>query len=224
MLRISLSLTGTAERRMLDWLCTRTPGWISSDMLTLLGLFGAALSLFGYWESAAHRAWLWLAVLGLVLNWLGDSLDGSLARFRRAERPKFGFLVDHMTDNFAMALIAVGIGLSPYALFASGIVALAAYYMMVILSMAECIATGVFRISFGGVGPTEIRLLIATCTVAGVFLPTPGLALNGTWITIYDMLIYAVTLVMVVTCLLQTSSILKQLSRDTAPETPSERR
>jgi archaetidylinositol phosphate synthase len=210
--RIHHSLTGRAERQMLDWICPRLPDWITSDMLTLLGLSGALLSFCGYWLSGTDRAWLWLAIAGLVLNWLGDSLDGSLARYRRAERPNYGFFLDHMTDTLAIALIAIGAGLSPFVLLASGFAVLAAYFSVVILSMVTCIATGVFRISFGGIGPTEIRLIIALCTLAGLHLPIPGIHFAGEWLTIYDFLMLAVAALLVLTCAVQFFVTLKQLA------------
>jgi phosphatidylglycerophosphate synthase len=216
--RIHDSMTGRAERRVLDWLCVRMPGWVSPDMMTALGLIGAFLSFLGYWFSRTGEAWLWLAIVGLVVNWLGDSVDGSLARFRKSERPKYGFFLDHMTDTLAMALIAIGIGLSPYALLASGMAVLIAYYAMVILSMVTCIVTGNFRVSFGGIGPTEIRLLIVVCTFAGMLLPTPGLSLGGIWITIYDLLLIAISALLAFTCILQVFTTLRQLATVDVPK------
>lgn len=215
--RIHQSLTGGAERRILDWICPRLPAWMTSDMLTMLGLVGAALSCLGYALAGQDLGWLWLAIAGLFLNWLGDSLDGSLARFRRAERPKYGFFLDHMADTLAMALIAVGMGLSPYVLLASGLAVLVAYYAMVILTMATCIVTGDFRVSFGGIGPTEIRLLIALCTLPAVFVSIPGWDVLGLWLTIYDLLILAVSAGLLLTCLLQAASTLRQLAASDRP-------
>lgn len=209
--RIHQSLTGRAERRILDWICPRLPAWLTSDMLTLLGLVGAALSCLGYAGSGRNLAWLWLAIAGLFLNWLGDSLDGSLARFRQAERPRYGFFLDHMADTLAMALIAVGMGLSPYVLLASALAVLAAYYAMVILTMATCIVTGDFQVSFGGVGPTEIRLLIAACTLPALAWPIPSWEALGLRLTVYDLLIMTVTAGLLLTCVLQAATRLRQL-------------
>jgi phosphatidylglycerophosphate synthase len=216
--RIHHSVTARAERRILDWICIRMPGRVTPDMLTLLGLFGAVLCFVGYGLSGSNQTWLWLALAGLALNWLGDSLDGSLARYRQAERPKYGFFLDHMTDTLAMALIAIGIGLSPYALLATGMAVLVAYYAMVILTMATCIVTGAFRVSFNGVGPTEIRLLIGVCTLAGLLLPTPGQSVGGQWITIYDLLMFAVTGLLAFTCISQVLLTLKQLATVDSPK------
>jgi archaetidylinositol phosphate synthase len=200
MLRVNDTLTGSAERRVLASLCRRMPAWITSDMLTLLGVVGAVLSFLGYALSASGPAFLWLAIAGVVINWLGDSLDGSLARHRQAERPKYGFFLDHMTDTLAIGLIALGIGLSPYAQFASGLAILISYYLMVILSLATCLVTGVFRISFNKLGPTEIRLFIVACTISGILLPTPTIAWGEFRLTLYDLIMAAVTAMLILTC------------------------
>jgi len=107
--RINQTLTSHAERRVLNWLCARMPRAVTSDMLTFLGVVGAVLTFAGFFLSDRSVSWLWLAIAGLVLNWLGDSLDGSLARYRGTERPRYGFFLDHMADTFVMALVAVGV-------------------------------------------------------------------------------------------------------------------
>jgi phosphatidylglycerophosphate synthase len=199
MQRINQSIMGRAERHALDWACRHMPARVTPDMLTALGLVGAGFCFAGYWLSSVSINWLWLAIAGLVINWVGDSLDGSLARFRRVERPQYGFFLDHMTDTLAMGLVTIGIGLSPYVHLDSALAALAAYYMMTILAMATCLVTGVFRISFGGVGPTEVRLVIALCTAAVIAFPTPFFALRGMPFSIYDAIMLFVTGLLVLT-------------------------
>lgn len=212
MQRVNKTLTADIERRILLWMCARLPRRITSDMLTTLGVAGAMIACAGFALSRLSVAFLSLALVGIALNWLGDSLDGSLARHRGTERPKYGFFLDHMTDTLAIGLIAVGIGLSPYAQFASGLAVLLGYYAMVILSMATCIATGVFRISFGRIGPTEIRLFIMACTIPGMFVPTPRFETFGAIFSIYDLIIFAVTAVLLLTCLMESAKTLRQLA------------
>jgi len=212
MLRVNDALTGSAEKRILLWFCRYMPAWVTSDMLTMLGLTGAAMSFLAYWQSGRGAITLWLAILGLALNWFGDSLDGTWARHLNAERPRYGFFLDHMTDTFAMGLVAIGIGMSPYAHFASGLAVLAGYYLMVILSMVGCIVTGTVRISFNGVGPTEIRLLIIACTIAAILLPTPVFNYGEVRMTIYDIVMVVVTTILVVMCVVQTVKIARQLA------------
>lgn len=217
MKRVHVSLTARVERVLLIWLADRMPRAVSSDVLTLLGVVGAALCFVGYWQSDSGTIYLWLAVIGLALNWFGDSLDGTLARQRKRERPKYGFFLDHMTDTFAMGLIAIGIGLSPYVQLTTAMAALLGYYALVILSMATSIATGVFKVSFNGVGPTEVRLFIALCTIAGIFLPTPRFAFAGTVLTIYDGLMVVATGLMVVMTVIESTRILKVLAVEDPP-------
>ena len=112
--RVNDILLGPLERPALQWLAAHMPAWINPDILTGIGILGAVLIFFSYWLSNALPGFLWVASLGFVINWFGDSLDGTLARYRQSERPKYGFLVDHTVDSFNEVLIALGLGLSPY--------------------------------------------------------------------------------------------------------------
>jgi phosphatidylglycerophosphate synthase len=215
--RVQDAITAKIERKLLTWLCERLPGWVTSDMLTALGVLGAAISFVGYWQSWRGTAFLWLACAGIVLNWFGDSLDGSLARLRHAERPKYGFFLDHMSDTLAMGLIALGAGLSPYISFASGMAVLLGYYAMVILAMTTSQATGVFRISFNGLGPTEIRLFIIACTLCTIVFPTPRFTWLDWELTIYDALLVGVTLLLIVLCVRETMRTLHVLTIQDPP-------
>ena len=215
--RVHNSITARAERIVLIWLANRLPGAISSDFLTMLGVAGAALCFVGYWQSSHGAVYLWLAVFGLALNWFGDSLDGTLARQRKRERPKYGFFLDHMTDTFAMGLIAIGIGLSPYVQLTTGMAALLGYYVLVILSMTTSNATGVFKVSFNGVGPTEVRLFIALCTIAGILFPTPRFTLGTMVLTIYDVIMLVATAMMVVMTVIESTRTLKVLAVEDPP-------
>lgn len=212
MQRVNETLTAAVERRILLWMCARLPRRITSDMLTALGVAGATLASVGFALSHMSSAFLALALAGIALNWLGDSLDGSLARHRGAERPKYGFFLDHMTDTLAIGLIAIGIGLSPYVAFASGLAVLLGYYAMVILSMVTCLATGVFRISFGRIGPTEIRLFIMACTITAMVLPTARFEALGTALSIYDLIIFAITTLLLLTCAAQSAKTARELA------------
>lgn len=212
MQRIHESLTGRAERIVLGWLCARLPGWVTPDRLTALGVFGAALSFIGYALASRGAGMLWLAIAGVAINWFGDSLDGSLARHRRIERPRYGFFLDHMTDTLAMGLIAIGIGLSPYACLISGMAVLLGYYAMVILAMVTTQATGIFRVSLHGVGPTEIRLFIIACTLAAIAVPTPAFMWAGWRLTVYDAIMLALTALLVGACAQQSCATARDLA------------
>jgi phosphatidylglycerophosphate synthase len=168
-------------------------------MLTALGLIGAGVSFAGFCLSSNAPYWLWLAIAGLFLNWAGDSLDGSLARHRKTERPQYGFFLDHIIDAFSLGLVALGIGLSPYVLMATALAALASYFMVVILSMVTCITTGTFRISFGGFGPTEVRLLIALCATSAIFFDVPNFSLCDISVSLGDIIVTFLTCVLLIT-------------------------
>lgn len=217
MQRVNQTLTASFERKILSWICARLPQRISSDMLTSLGVAGAAIACAGFVLSHLATGFLSLALAGIALNWLGDSLDGSLARYRGSERPQYGFFLDHMTDTLAIGLIALGIGLSPHAAPVSGLAVLVGYYSMVILSMVTCVVTGVFQISFGRIGPTEIRLFIMGCTLAGMTIPTPRYHTFGVLFTIYDIIIFVFTAMLLVTCIVQSIKTLRELANIDPP-------
>src|SRR5690349_16571716 len=111
--RIQENMLARAERRLLTWLCGRMPDWVTPDRLTFFGLFGALLVFAGYIASNDTPEWLWLSIAGYAVHWFGDSLDGSLARFRKIERPRYGYFLDHSCDGVATTLVLLGIGMSP---------------------------------------------------------------------------------------------------------------
>src|SRR3546814_2933639 len=113
-IRIQENVLAKSERRLLQWLCKRMPPWVTPDILTATGLVGAALTFTGYSASNLSAEWLWLAIAGYLVQWFGDSMDGSLARFRQIERPSYGYFIDHSCAGLPTALIVWGMGLSTY--------------------------------------------------------------------------------------------------------------
>jgi phosphatidylglycerophosphate synthase len=164
-------LTARAERRALLWLAPRTPGWVTSDHLTLLGL-GAMAACGVLYALAGRHPWLLLLVdAGLALNWLGDSLDGTLARHRGLERPRFGFYVDHLADAFGALFVLGGLALSGLMSPLVAAAFLAAYYLLAIETYLATYAIGRFRISWGPFGGTELRIVLAALNVLVLFRP-----------------------------------------------------
>jgi len=160
------SLTASAEKRLLVRIAARLPHFINSDHLTLLALAAMALAGAGYALARLDTRALWLVVIALALNWFGDSLDGTLARVRRVERPRYGFYVDHVLDIVGITLLMGGLACSG---FMSPLVALAVLVAYLLVSGEVFLATAVhnvFRMSFAGFGPTELRILLAIGTVA----------------------------------------------------------
>jgi phosphatidylglycerophosphate synthase len=164
--RAQVSFLAPVEKRCLVWLARRTPGWINSDHLTGLGLaamLGAGLS---YWYARWNRAGLWLAIVCLAVNWLGDSLDGTLARVRNRQRPRYGFYVDHIVDAFGTLFLMVGLGLSGHMAHGVAIGLLVAYFMLSIEVYLATYSVGVFHLSFWKFSPTELRILLMAGNIA----------------------------------------------------------
>ena len=159
-----------AESRVLEWIAVRVPARLMPDHFTALGVVAAAGIAGAY-----ALGWLWVPSALLVVHWLGDSLDGTLARVRKSERPTYGYYLDHLVDAVATALIGLGLGLSPYMHLTTGLVVVVAYLVLSINTYLETQALGVFRLGYGRLGPTEARLgLIALNTALAL-----GVALHG---------------------------------------------
>jgi archaetidylinositol phosphate synthase len=159
------------ERPALNWLAPRMPRWVTPDFLTFVGVVGAVLTFLGYAFSRSQPSLLWLAILGLMINWFGDSLDGTLARYRKIERPRYGYFLDNAIDCVAALLLALGIGISGYVRFDLCFMALSAYLMMSALTFLRANVSGVFQISYAGVGPTELRVAFAVLNVLILIFP-----------------------------------------------------
>ncbi len=174
--RAQASFLAPIEKRCLVWLARRTPAWINSDHLTALGLLsllGAGLS---YWYARSNRLGLWLAIVCLALNWLGDSLDGTLARVRNCQRPRYGFYVDHVVDALGTFFLLGGMALSGYMspLVAGGLTV--AYFLLSIEVYLATYTIGTFHISFWKFSPTELRILLMIGNVALLYRPTARIA------------------------------------------------
>jgi archaetidylinositol phosphate synthase len=178
--RAQVSFLAPLEKRCLLWLAHHTPAWINSDHLTVLGLIsllGAGLS---YWYAHSDRNGLLLVIACLALNWLGDSLDGTLARVRNRQRPRYGFYVDHVVDAFGTFFLLGGLGLSGYMnpLVAWGL--LTAYFLLSIEVYLATYTIGTFHLSFWKFSPTELRLLLMAGNLA-LFRWPMGRVLGHTW-------------------------------------------
>ncbi len=163
-------LLADPERKLLRALASRVPRGLRSNHFTALGIVGALGAGTAYALSTFHPAWLWVASVMLAVNWLGDSLDGTLARVRDMQRPRYGYYLDHAVDAFNTAAIGIGIGLSPYVTFELALLLVVIYLTLSINVYLESTVFGKFRMAHGRVGPTEVRLLLVlgnTLLVAG---------------------------------------------------------
>jgi phosphatidylglycerophosphate synthase len=158
--RVNQSVLGALERPTLAWVAQRLPAWVVPDHLTVLGFVGAFLAATGFVLSRWSISWLWLSCLGLAVNWFGDSLDGTLARFRRRERPRYGFFIDHTSDLFSNVIVFLAIGVSPCTHFAVACLGLIAFLMAFVYTMIGTHVRQRMRITYFGFGPTEIRALL----------------------------------------------------------------
>lgn len=168
--RINETILGPFERPTLQWLAKHMPSWINSDHLTTLGFLGSLCVFAGFGLTTFHTAYAWLACAGFIINWFGDSLDGTLARYRKIERPNYGYFIDHIIDSLSIFLIYTGLGLSPYVSLEIAFLGVIGYLLMSIYAYLMTYIEGVFKISYGKIGPTEIRVFgIMICLLIYIF-------------------------------------------------------
>src|SRR6516162_5413860 len=178
------SLLAPMEQKALIGIARRLPEWINSDHLTLLGFLGMVFAGACYFYARWSRAGLIGAVLFLAVNWFGDSLDGTVARVRNRQRPRYGFYVDHIVDAFGAIFLIGGMGLSGYMTGTIALVLIIAYFLLAIELYLATHATGVFRLSFGIFGPTELRIVLALGTF--VLLKKPVVSIGNAMFLLCD--------------------------------------
>jgi phosphatidylglycerophosphate synthase len=164
--RIQRNVLARGERRLLQWLCPRLPAWLTPDRLTGLALIAAFVIGAAYALSNQNPVWLSLAVAGYFVHWFGDSLDGTIARYRRIERPRFGYFIDHSCDGLATLLIVGGIGASPYLRVDIALFVVVAYLLLSVHTFLLAKVAGNFQLSHLGAGPTELRIVLVALTIA----------------------------------------------------------
>lgn len=176
------------EQRLLDWLAARVPRWLSPDQLTAIGFGGAVLCFMGYVLARYGEAFLWLVNAGLVVNWLGDSLDGRMARIRGIARPRYGFFLDQSVDIASQCLFALGLGMSGYLRMEIAALGLATYLAMVAHGLLRAEVTRVFSLATAGMGLTEVRCIFFAANIVLFLLPPWPFALWKMTVTYADFL------------------------------------
>ena len=206
-------LLAVPEKRLLRWIAVRLPRWLLPDDLTALGVAAALGVAVAYQLSNESLTWLWVASALLVLQWLGDSLDGTLARVRKTERPTYGYYLDHLVDALATAAIGIGLGLSPFMLLSVGTLIVVAYLILSINVYLESFAFGRFSIGYGKLGPTEIRLVLIALNTALALRLGLDFQLAGVELTVFDAVGLAIAGVMVALLAGRSFRNLRELAR-----------
>jgi archaetidylinositol phosphate synthase len=183
--RVNRALTAGIEKRALRWMAERAPKWLTSDQLTALGLGAQVAAGVFYALSRYSRLALLLVVLCLVLNWFGDSMDGTLARARKQERPRYGFYVDHIIDIFGSVELMCGLGSSGLLHWQTAAAMLVAFLVLSSESYLATYSLAHFQLSQGIFGPTEIRILLIIGNLA--LLRSPYSTFFGHRILLFDL-------------------------------------
>jgi archaetidylinositol phosphate synthase len=208
---------GPLERPTLLWLAARMPAWMTPDGLTVIGLVGALMSFAGFALAAQNLHALWLASAGLIVNWFGDSLDGNLARYRKIERPRYGYFLDNSVDVIQQFIITFGIGLSGLIRWELCFLALSAFFMMSILTLLRTQVSRVYQLTYGGIGPTEMRAFGIVLNAVIVFVPPQSLDGLGLPMTYPNLLSLAWSLATLATFALSFIRQLRELAIEDPP-------
>jgi len=185
--RINEAFTKNVEQKTLQFIAKRLPAAITPDHLTFIGLAGAVIIAAGYWLCKFHPGFLWLASFGFFVNWFGDSLDGTVARYRKIEREIHGFYIDHNVDAITVFLIGIGAGLSPYMRFDIAMYAIVGYFMLCIHTYINAYLRERFKFAYGKIGPTEVRLILVIANAILFFIgKNPAVNIFSVSITLFD--------------------------------------
>jgi len=200
------------EKRLLRAIAGRLPKWVLPDDLTAIGVLSAIAICACYVMSNQDPVWLWAASALLVVHWLGDSLDGTLARVRGIGRPRYGYYLDHLVDALSTAAIGIGLGLSPFMLLSVGTLIVVGYLVLSINVYLESQALGRFSIGYGKLGPTEARILLIALNTALVLGGGLSFQLAGTGLSVLDLAGIGAVVAMVVMLITRARRNLRELA------------
>jgi phosphatidylglycerophosphate synthase len=208
---------GFALARFEAWALPRMagalPAWVMPDHLTGLGLLASTLIAVAYILTNRSESWLWAVNILLLIQWYGDSLDGTLARVRRIERPRYGYYLDHLTDAYSTLAIGLGLGFSPYMLLSVGLAISIGYLLLSINVYLETHVFGEFRLGHGLLGPTEARLLLIALNTLALLLTPMRFTLRGVTFTLFDIIGVAGALGMFGILVTRAAGNLRELAR-----------
>ena len=218
--RVNQGWLAGLERPALAWLAPRLPGWITPDRLTAIGFVGSLICFAGYALSRRNPAWLFLASAGLAINWFGDSLDGSLARHRRIERPAYGYFLDNSIDMVEQLIVAVGAGLSGFIRWDLSFLAFAVMLMLSALTLIRAAASGAHNLTYGGIGLTELRVAGVVLNTVMVLVPPARLGGLGLPVTYPNILILVWSIATLVVFAVSMAAQLRELAAREPPPRP----
>ncbi len=176
--RIQTSILRNLEKKAVYWLGPRQPDWMTSDMLTYIGAAGAVLYAFFCWMANFNVYYLWLASFFMVVNWYGDSLDGTITKIRGNGRPKYGFFIDHSFDALTTCLFCVGLGLAPIMQLSISLFIMGGYLCLSIYTYLSTIVLNQFKLTYAKLGPTEMRLIVIGVCIIFMYNPWPDFRVN----------------------------------------------
>ena len=213
--RIQTSVLNALEKKVLVYLAERQPKWMTSDILTYIGTFGAMVIAAGYILSSWNINFLWLSSLGFIINWYGDSLDGTLARVRKMQRPIYGYYIDHTIDAINEVMIFIGVGLSGLMHLEIALLALVMYFLMTINVSINAHLKKEFKLTYASMGPTEFRIImIIINTIFALIRPlrdfSHSFALCGHTLT-FGALDYIGILIIIILALMHLTTVRKDI-------------
>ncbi|WP_341988047.1 CDP-alcohol phosphatidyltransferase family protein [Azorhizobium sp. AG788] len=215
--RFHESFLAAPERTLLRWMAARLPSWVMPDHLTAFGVFGAVLVMAGYLACHVSIHFLWLANLGLLVHWFGDSLDGTLARVRDIARPRYGYFLDQNIDVVGNLLIAAGIGLSPYARLDTALLALTGYHMVSIYVFVRNVVRREFHLAVMGFGPTEVRIGILIMNATLLLFGAPSFEILSQRFTWCDLVLIVTFVALSIMFVISATQEARRLAIDDQP-------
>lgn len=193
---VNTAITAKVEEKLKKIICPKIPSWINSDHLTAIGIIGMLITGVGFILGFFDRSWLILIPFGLIMNWFGDSFDGSIARYREKTRPHYGYYIDKVVDALVVFLLALCIGLSGYVKIEIALIFACIYLMLMINVDLIVHVEDKCKNSFGLLGPTEIRIIGIFLAIYMYFSSFTYYSLIGHWFTQYDVIVLAISVVM----------------------------
>jgi len=216
-IRVQTNIAARGERAILNWLCARMPVSVTPDRLTALGAGGAAIVFAGYVGSRFDPAFFWLATLGSFIHWFGDSLDGSLARYRGIERPRYGYFLDHTVDALCNLVILFGLGLSAYMRLDVALFVLVGYFLLCMYVFLYNHVSASFQLSFLALGPTELRIGLILINFWMYMSGPSKMVILGQTFSTYDLVFCLVGAIFVSLFAVNTFNVARRLRREDFP-------